>query len=445
MKIESQKNKILYAAITGISFLAILICNGLTTYMSDDFIQLTEEVKLHSIVDLFAYGYEHYMTVNGRSNTHMVVRLVLQQNVWIFNVVNSFCFIGLINLIYYNVRGRKAFDNKVYLWVNILVWLFSVEFGQTILWKTGAINYLWATTLIMGFFTCFRKVEEMWGQIRHPVLVNILLFLFSILAGWCNENTSGGLLLYILICMGIAWYRKRKVYSYQIASGVGVCLGLFAMVMAPGNSVRLDVVEETHTGLLAILSRFLQMVEAVEGQFYMLLMMILVCMVIVIVQKGRTKEAEEVFIFVFLATAIIGAIILAPTPSNRVYFGAGVFLILACSQGFQLLSQCDRWSRIVQYSVLGIMVVQFGFTYIDASSQLLRISLQHKEIEASIEQQKAIGVDVIVIEPYDEFYRTEYSYAHDSEITEDATHWSNWIMGQYYGVKRIVIDEEIEE
>ncbi|MFI3177681.1 MAG: DUF6056 family protein, partial [Eubacteriales bacterium] len=70
MKIESQKNKILYAAITGISFLAILICNGLTTYMSDDFIQLTEEVKLHSIVDLFAYGYEHYMTVNGRSNTH---------------------------------------------------------------------------------------------------------------------------------------------------------------------------------------------------------------------------------------------------------------------------------------------------------------------------------------------------------------------------------------
>lgn len=65
MKIQNQTNKILYVVITAISFLAILICNGLTPYMSDDFIQLTEEVKLHSIVDLFAYGYEHYMTVNG--------------------------------------------------------------------------------------------------------------------------------------------------------------------------------------------------------------------------------------------------------------------------------------------------------------------------------------------------------------------------------------------
>ncbi|MFI3202132.1 MAG: DUF6056 family protein [Eubacteriales bacterium] len=79
---------------------------------------------------------------------------------WIFNVKNSIFYLFLVYLIYCNVEDRKKYDVKLWIWTNALVWLGTVEFGQTILWKTGAVNYLWATTVILFFLTIFRVVRS---------------------------------------------------------------------------------------------------------------------------------------------------------------------------------------------------------------------------------------------------------------------------------------------
>ena len=66
---------------------------------------------------------------------------------------------------------------------------------------------------------------------------DFLMFALGILAGWCNENTSGGALLIVLGYLGWQFYTKRKL-SLWMFTGVAVILGLALMALAPGNKIR---------------------------------------------------------------------------------------------------------------------------------------------------------------------------------------------------------------
>lgn len=51
----------------------------------------------------------------------------------IFNVINSLMFLLLAFLIYVNIQKRKKYDSFVLLTTLSFLWLFSGEFGQTML------------------------------------------------------------------------------------------------------------------------------------------------------------------------------------------------------------------------------------------------------------------------------------------------------------------------
>ena len=44
-----------------------------------------------------------------------------------------------------------------YLMINLLIWLFVPTFGQTILWETGAANYLWGGIIIISFLSMYHR------------------------------------------------------------------------------------------------------------------------------------------------------------------------------------------------------------------------------------------------------------------------------------------------
>ena len=437
-KIKKNKSKVMCYMIMTASFLGVLIFNFLTPYMADDFSEICSGSK-SSFKDLFLYGVDFYMNHHGRSNSQVVRRVILEQDLWVFNVVNSIFFLVLIYFIYYNVGKRKKYDVKLYLFVTVLVWVGIVEFGETVLWKTGGVHYLWATTLIMGFFTIYRIIGEKWTQLNKKKLILIGLFIVGVLAGWCNENTSGGLLLYIVLCTLVCVYKKRKIFAYQIVSMAGVMTGLLIMILAPGYKVRAAATGETHSGILAVLSRFMQITNSINEHFNWIIILVMVISVIVMVQKGFGKEMAEIVKLMIVFLAVCYVLVLIPIPAGRIYFGAGIFLILACCQGFQLLMECDQWARIIQWCMLFGLVLVFIYTYIVASGQLSRIFLQNKNREEYIFKQISQGVDIIEVVPYEEIYRTKYSFIHRSDVTTDKEHWRNSLMSNYYGVDGIVI------
>lgn len=232
----------------------IFIFNVLTPAMSDDLFYGKEVSAAGSILGLIQQEYNQYMTWSGRSVCHLILRCFLSMDKMVFNVFNSIVFVMLTLCIYWNIDHKKKYDTGVFLLVNLLLWLFGVVFRQTVLWETGACNYLWGAAIILGFLTCYRYALNHSDNLRHEAVWTVLLPVFGILAGWCNENTSGGGLLFILILLGIYCFERRGhkgiIRPWMITGPAGQLTGFLFMILAPGNFIRGQLKEEEHTGIL---------------------------------------------------------------------------------------------------------------------------------------------------------------------------------------------------
>ena len=225
-----KHRKLFFYLIAGIAFITIYAYNLLTPYLSDDYAYLIDVRKAHSLTDLVRQQYGEYLSNSGRIIGQFNVRLSLSMDKQIFNVINSLMFLLLAFLIYANIQKRKKYDSFVLLTILSFLWLFSVEFGQTMLWICGACNYLWGSVIILLFITVYRKLLQQPDR-KHAVLVGAGMFLLGVLAGWCNENTSGGglflVLLYSLNFWTDRWKEKRKtVYPFMVSGIAGMCCGL---------------------------------------------------------------------------------------------------------------------------------------------------------------------------------------------------------------------------
>ena len=176
-----EKNrKLFFYLIAGIAFVTIYTYNLLTPYLSDDYAYLIDVRKAHSLLDLVRQQYGEYLSNSGRIIGQFNVRLSLSMDKQIFNVINSLMFLLLAFLIYANIQKRKKYDSFVLLTILSFLWLFSVEFGQTMLWICGACNYLWGSVIILLFITVYRRLLQQPDR-RHAVLVEPVC---SCLAYW---------------------------------------------------------------------------------------------------------------------------------------------------------------------------------------------------------------------------------------------------------------------
>ena len=125
-----------------------------------------------------------------------------------FNIAAAAVFTVLTLLIYLNANSNIRYDVYTYLLGVLLIWLFAVSFGETILWETGTCNYLFTTTIVMTMVTLYRngykKCMAEGGEDKSKKIASCIgMFLLGVVSGWCNENTSGGLLLLMIIVVGI--------------------------------------------------------------------------------------------------------------------------------------------------------------------------------------------------------------------------------------------------
>lgn len=444
-----KHRKLIFYLILCLSFVMIYAYNLLTPYLSDDYAYLIDVRKATSLWDLVKQQYGEYLSNSGRVIGQFNVRLSLYGSKQIFNVVNSGMFLALLLLIYQNVRRKKKHDIFVLLLTITFLWKFTVDFGQTMLWICGSCNYLWGSVIILAFFTLYRHFLEREEAVRHQGTLALLLFLFGIAAGWCNENTSGGGLLLVLMYSLNFWWEKRKekqkgIYPFMIAGVTGMCLGILGMIAAPGVRKRSATMsEDQYTGLVGLLSRIYKTTVSVRKLFFALLVVITILFVILVLQKKlktwtqiRTNDSV-LFAVAFVATSYVLALI--PTPQNRAFFGAGVFLMTACIQGIVDIREDETVISAIKYSLVSILCLWLFFTYVENLVNLARIYREENErielIKADKEDPEGDGI--VVIPQYREAFRTPFSVAHDSDLTEDKNYWINHFYEIYYDVGNI--------
>ena len=154
MRIDFQR--LLYLILLLIIGVWFFYLNLNTPFMHDDLayhfyydensaIERPTSEPITSFWQIFPSMWNHYNAVNGRYTSHFIIQLfcgLIGKSV--FNVFNTLVFLLFIDLIVV-----LSFGSRQLLPLSIVI--FSIVFllpfpGQTMLWLTGSINYLWAAT-----------------------------------------------------------------------------------------------------------------------------------------------------------------------------------------------------------------------------------------------------------------------------------------------------------
>lgn len=429
------------------SFAAIWAYNFMTPLMSDDL--LFQASDYHSLLDIFRQEYKQYMTWTGRSVLQIILKIFSLTPKWVFDLCNSFCFVALTLLIYCNVKDRKKYDVFLLVLINLCVWNFSVDFDQTVLWLGGACNYLWGVVILLGFLTLFRYCLDVGERIKKAVPVSVLLFLFGILAGWGNENTSGGGILIALLFSFLYFRKEKKVYPWTAAGIAGMAAGFLAMVAAPGNKARgaLMKADEAYSGFMVYVSRGLKINKAVNA--YMMVYIVLICLLCAyLLYKGRKlEELADTFIFCLAGLATSYVLILTPEPMPRAYFGANIFFAIACIQMIQRIREEDTLLIALKTGGIVAATVWMFFSYTENGANLARILREVKERETYILEQTSQGNYDLTLPMLRPEFQTKYSFMYDNDISMEDDFWMNEVFRMKYGLNSIkaVPREEWEE
>ena len=454
--------RLVFLCVLLISFVCIFIFNHYTPLSTDDYSYGLEVRQAHgSLLQLLLQEKNQYFSWNGRSIVHFLLRVFLSLPTGIFKILNSFAFVGLSLLMYLNIDHRKKWDVFVLLLVQLGLWLFAVDFGDTILWETGSANYLWGTMIILGFMTLTRKLACQYGNASLAACIGILLF--GVIAGWCNENTSGGALLYVLAMLVEAiWVQKHdkskpSAIPVLAAAAAGNLIGMILMVAAPGNRFRASLSDEVYSGLLRYVSRFQKITLHLRDYFSILLAALIVFCVLLALQN-RSKTPGRIaalllrpLLFAFLFFATCYALILARPTQPRAFFGAGIFLLIAVIQAMrdavngEIISEKKQnenteggsgiLARFLAYTAVGIMLLEFVFVFLENGTNLQRIYRDEQNRIQYILSEKAAGSDDITVpQIHPEFYNRFTALSPDTDMEENPTYWINIFYELYYDV-----------
>lgn len=437
-KKENGTEKKVFAGIVILSFLAFYIYNLLTPLMSDDL--LFDKSLYHSFADVFRQEYIQYMNWTGRSVLQVILKIFMILPKSVFNLFNSLCYVFTMLLIYWNIKGRKAYDCFLYVLINLFVWVFAVDFSQTMLWLAGACNYLWGMMIILSFITAYRYLLEK-ENLKYVSLTTIGMLLLGVLAGWGNENTSGGAILIVLLFTADYVYKHRKMKAWMVSGIGGMCIGFLFMVLAPGNSVRgaIKKAEESYSGIAALVSRGLKVVKAMDEYLLIYLVIVIFLGTYFYYKKYRFQEWKETAIFVLAGFATAGVLILTPEPMARAYFGANIYMMIAALQMINCISRED--SLLLSLKTGGILagVIAMSFVYVEEGANLARILREVSEREAYILEQKNQGNYDLVLPMLRPQFETKYSYMYQNDISKEEENWINEVYRLSYGLNSIEV------
>lgn len=435
-----------------VNFIFVTVYEFLTPMMTDDIIYSDVVRDAGSFWGLFVQEYEHYMNHIGRSVAHILLRIFLYiGNKGVFNVAAGAVFAALSLLIYANVRSRKKYDVRVYLLILMMLWMFEPTISNSVLWMTGACNYLFTAGIIFTFITLFKGAYDK-GEKKSGFFAAGMFFL-GILSGWCNENSSGGVIFMILLLMCLKWLKTRDfsgIRLWMITGLLGNIIGFVIMLASPGNFSRAEGAEEAHTGLLAIMARFLKITLNIKENYLLLLLVLVVILIAICYRSGGGRKfvvaSENIFIFAAMFLATDYALIAVPDSQLRTYYCASLFLMTAIAEGFGWILNRGFTEDIVQIigtSLAVVLSIIFVFTYIDEGANLARIKREFDERDEYLSEMAESGetdVEAPMLRP---LWESRYSMAYESDISEDPMNWINLSYAVHNGLDCVVgVDRE---
>lgn len=444
---ENVRKVSLYLVIL-LFFCLVYILNILYPLQADDwgysFIfneanQHTERIQ--SIFDILVSQYNHYFGWGGRSVVHFIAQFLLFIDIRIADLLNSIAYICLFIMVYKIINKGKKPNAGLFILLNIVIWLIQPAFSMVILWLTGSANYVWGALLLVLFIYPYYSFY-LNKKSKDSVPKGILFFLWGILSGWTNENSSLAMIFLLISLMCYLRYQKIKLPKWAVFGIVGACIGCAVMILAPGNMVRSSILSYNF-GLLEVSSFKLFKIRlynlfnagAVRLSLFLIIYMFFLFMYL---KKGEMKnKIDIVFVsFAFFVSALVGFVVLYPVPyfPRDVWTGIHIFFFIAIGILYVNTSFNTLLMKICRSAIFLVLIAAFINYFVGFYKEVDYFSIKTKERVLFVEQEKAKGKEDIIIP--EQIILPQGSSLNDP-LSYDKDYWTNILFAHYYNLHSV--------
>ena len=446
-----------------IIFILTLIQNFWTQYASDDWCYMyiydhlgnpTDTSKrVKSIFDVIVSMKNHWNLWGGRVVAHGLLQLVLATSYpgfhkVIFNIVNAVMYVALGFVIYKHATYKR--QNSVVLLIGIyaMMWFFIPQYGATVLWASGAANYLWCSVIILTYLLPYRMYavnseNVMKDSVKNAVVMGIL----GLFAGCTNENSGGALALMCIMFILLYKYYKIKIPKWSLSGVCGTIIGAIVLIIAPGN-YRFP----NDTSLAELINRLKNVCEISHKLLFglsliMLAVLFLIWFTSCATRKDTTDETGEnarpnimlPVLYIVGAAASILVLVISSARPERTWFIGICLIITAIGYMYECINFKVLPRHFVPVSCIGIAVI-CSISYYTTMGSIHGSYLLTKEQEITIATaaksgQKSASIKVAPRSDckHDILY-WEYGVSH-FESSPDT--WVNAWASAYYGLDSI--------
>lgn len=322
-----------------LAFATVLVLTTWTPRHVDDYTfmySFATGERMRSLGEALESLKTHYLVANGRIFTNSLpLQVLMPLDKGVFNVLNAVVYCAFILGIYQMIKGEKRYAWPLLIAIQAASFLLAPVFGATVLWASGACNYLWGTTLCLYVLLPFCKATLAEGYSLKGWQQG-LLCLGALMAGNSMENTSASVILIMALCILWQIVGKKRVRPWMAAALLLAALGYGLLLASP--SVMSGV------GQSAALGRYLGVLVNCMGKL-LDRSGILVAYVLLASLSWKRPEAQKRLVlsaFFFLAAMCANLMmVFPPYYPQRATFGWTFFLLIAC--GLLLPSLRVRW------------------------------------------------------------------------------------------------------
>lgn len=313
--------------------------------------------RIQSLKDIFVSQFDHYMLRNGRFLVHCVVQLFcgILGIEW-FRIINTIMFVLFCATTTRLVCGTWRASIMWYALTSFVIWLFIPRIGFTILGNIACgVNYLWVGVASVAFILLHQKVADA----KLSTGANIGLVVIGVLIGSLQESfsipISGALFLYY--CFNLKKFKGSVVWLV-----CGYWLGSIALIIAPGNFIRLQKEVSTERIIIVSIRRFL----AIFKDCWLLIVAVISHIVFLCKSRINVRQfiSQNILLYMMLLIGLAFTIIIAYTGEHQLFFiGWLVILIMLKLLYAYWCSANVKIQQIVIVLILLCMIPMCGYTY----------------------------------------------------------------------------------
>ena len=333
-----------------LSVLILYLANSRMPFKMDDEWYATNLVTgnpLSGLQDIWQSQVWHFFHWGGRSIAHAQLQLVLWLGPVAADILNVVVTAVLVLLLCKLAGAGKLSWGLMCLGFLVIL---NANWSQTLLWQSGAANYLYMTAWILAFLLCyFRTLED--PDAKTLPGISFWIAPLGLICGWSNENMGPAVWLGTLgVCLYL-WKRKGKWIPWMLLGNLFCLIGSCLVILAPGNFVRKVEAAEQVAGKGLLWRLFLRGFSEANGLFYYLLPGAVLLVILLFVYGyvlGRKLRKTDVA-FLVMAVLSWGAMVLSPHYPDRASFGTMVFLLVPILHMLAELGRERRMSEIPEF------------------------------------------------------------------------------------------------